>query len=724
MKSEGYPEKETAKTKEGGRFELKQEFTLSDIYLIFRARFIPASIVALTIATVLVIFLMGQPEIYEARSTLEIEPTEDNVVQFQRIVNEDAGDVSSFRMQVETLIQRMKSKTFIRNVASSLKPHQIRILQAPYKKDKIPEDEIPSPEQMIAEGLEVKLLPSSYILSISVQARGAQASSLLTNAVVREFIGDSLLNTGERNDAAVAFLKEQAQSLKKRLEESENALQQFRQETKMVSLEDSQNLVVARMKSVNDAMTQARIERLEYESIVEQLSTLQEQNRDLLEVSYISSYQPIPELRKQLISLKAERDRLNERYLRRHPKMIENQQAIDSIESEMQANIQLAVEELKTSYEKAREKESRLSNELKKAEQESLQLDHMSVDFNILKRQVETDRSTYQGILDRLNEVTISTSLTSTRFRLGDIAEEPNAPIWPHPIKIGIIAVIVFSAVFVLVVVILELLDNKVNSSWDIEGFLGLPLLGAIPLENSKSLPLLINEVSDRFKEAFVSIYTQLKLNSPSEGQRVLLVSSSIPSEGKSLFSCNLAVSFSQHGYKTLIMDCDMRRPALYRFFGVGNDSGYHEPVTSEGELRIDQLQPYEIAKDLHFLPTGSVTRNPTPIFESRKFAELMEQLEQHYDVIVVDTPPVGVFPDALILSNFAHELIFVCRQGKAHRHMVGQLIKRLKRSNVTLLGVVINAVKPGKEKAYYGYGDYSSKYSKYLKEYESQSES
>jgi len=697
---------------------LKHEFSLLDLFLIIRARWLPALSLSFILTAITVFALFQQPDKYEAVGILLIESRKEHVVSFEDVVQDTATDAYSISRQIETQIERMQSRSFLERVSESMSESQVKDLKHPFRYDKIPEEEIPEVYDMLEDGLEVEAVPGSFMLDVSVRTRSQAGAEALLNAVLVEFIRSSMSDTGQRNDAAVVFLEEQEVILKGDLEKSENNLQAFRQKHKMVSLEDSQNIVVDRMKHLNVVLTGARVKRLELESLANQIDEYMQNDADLLEISAISDYGSIPSLQQTLIQLGLERDVLDERYLRRHPRMIENTQSLETANKQLTTNIDLAVRDVHTDYGKAKQHEKRLTAELVGAENNSLELDQLSVHYNILKRKLDTDRATYQQIIHRLNEARISTQLSDTRLRIIDKAYVSDAPVWPNTIIIAFIGFVVLTATFSMSILALELIDDKITSSWDIEHYLDQRLLGTVPLLDSDKLKTIDELDEDHIRDSLISFYTQIQINSAiQDAVKSIIVTSTIPAEGKSLMSSNLAICYQQHGFNTILIDCDLRKPAIHRIFDLKNKEGYLSYIEGNPKNDTIQLKDLKINKTesgLDVLLTGGRIKSPTPILESNNFQLMLRLLQKTYDIVIVDTPPAVVFPDALIISKHIDEIVLICRHGKVRRKMIKSVLGQFSGSSVEMLGVLINAIPASKSSSYYGYGEYAGKYHDY----------
>jgi capsular exopolysaccharide synthesis family protein len=280
----------------------------------------------------------------------------------------------------------------------------------------------------------------------------------------------------------------------------------------------------------------------------------------------------------------------------------------------------------------------------------------------------------------------------------------------------------IFILVFVGVAVGLSFIDDRVKSAWDVEHFIGANLLGIIPdlsaLKDEEKYSLVLENRQVPGTESFLSVYSAAKIHSKLDFPKSILITSTIPGEGKTLVSCNLAGGFARHGRKTLLIDCDLRRPMLHRHFQMENDKGIITWFESGGSLDDDvpenpELGIVRVGENLDLLRSGGRSRIPTELLESKAFVQLLDRLQKVYDLIVIDSPPLGAVTDSLLIAEHADEVIYVCRFNRAYRKHIRQYVTALKNAKRELLGIVLNGLSPRRIEYYSNYRYYRS-YKKY----------
>ncbi len=299
----------------------------------------------------------------------------------------------------------------------------------------------------------------------------------------------------------------------------------------------------------------------------------------------------------------------------------------------------------------------------------------------------------------------------------------PGGPFTPDKQKIRRDGMMLGFAVFFIIPFALEFIDNRVKSPWDIEVFIGRDLMGGIPKISQieeQERPLIVgNDLDDGLTESFRSMFSKIQMNSAAESPKTILITSAIPSEGKSLISANLAYSCANHGKKTILIDFDLRRPGLHKFCNIGNEHGLLTMINHQGDESLEELAQkitVQIHPNLMVLPSGGRTRAATELLESKEFDNVHRALKKISDIIIIDSPPIGLFPDSLAIARKAEEVLFVTRYGKVARRIVKNLIESIEETGAKVLGVVLNDLPQKKTpgyyySGYYGYGYFRYKY-------------
>ncbi len=718
MKSPPSPLKPAAAgvSTDGGEHVVERR-TLRDYFIIIRERLWIALPLALLVALPLGYYQMQQTPMYESRATMQFERPE-KIVMVDQVVDQTPRS----EIDVNTYLQRLNSASLRSKVIESFTPEEIKLLQRPFQKALTSGMNLPSPGEALGT-VSAEAVRGSLIIAITARHRDPEAAALVANRFYQQFVNYLLEKSGGSNEDAIAFLKKRATELEKEYEQKEQRLQEYKRQHGLIDLDNSLNFITERLKTVNAARTAAHLDRLSFEVNAKQVEDFQKGNRDLLEVSYIASHATVPILKTQLSQALQQQASLNERYLERHPQMIEIARTIETLRDQLNKAVQLAIADLNASLEKARAAEQSLDREYVKQEQEQMRLDDLKVEYRSLDDQTTVAKNAYSQVLDSLNKTTTSKGL-DYRIPVSPLDRAvPNfTPYVPNQARIVRTCLLVGLTVFFGVAFGLSLLDDRIKSAWDVESFIGVNLLGIIPdlghLNDEEKYQLAIRSKATPGVEAFLSVYSAVKVQSKLDYPKTILVTSTIPGEGKTLVSCNLAGAFARHSRATLLIDCDMRRPMLHRHFQQPNDAGILAWVEAGADLTGDlfanpQLGLVKITDNLWLLRSGGRSKSPTEFLDQSLFGQLLEQLKKRFELIVIDSPPIGAVTDSLLIAERADEIIYVCRFNRATRKHIRQFVRTLREGRNDFLGIVLNGLSPRRIEYYTNYRYYRS-YKKY----------
>ena len=694
------------------QMDLRQALT------IIRTHFWVAISLALIVCTILGWQLLRQPKLYSSSARIMVERPER--VGDIRQLGDNANTFGEMSLQLTTRMQQILGEDMLNRVVASMTLQERSQIVAPYGS---------KPEDLVIKGIikssvTATLKESTTLISITATNRDPQVAALLANRFVEQFIRYVFDKNSAGSDAALSFLRDRADELRAQVETAERDLQAYRQRYNLVSLEQNQNIVVDRMKALNSSATEARVTRLTVETRLKQAeSVLSKADYNIEQLALIGDFSALTGTQGKIDDLKARRVVMAERYGRLHPAMQENQRSLEALSNLRDQQVKAAMENLRGQLASALNNENQLTAQLADAEKDSLRLDQLGVEYNVLRRALDTQKATYSQLLTKLNEASISAQLQSVNVKLSDRASVPLRPFSPNPGKIMLLLTVM--GVFILVgyPFAVEVLFARVRNSLDVEYYLGTILLGEISRlrEAETDRPHLVSRKRDgEPAEQFRALYSQLQLTSRLDPPKTLLITSTVPGEGKSFIASNLASAFAVHGRRVLLMDCDLRRPTLHRNYQLDNDAGIIKWL--KAEVRPDEavdkdprLGIVEIHPGLYLLRAGGVSRNISEFVASGQLVSLVEALQSKFDIVIVDTPPAGIFPDAAAIARVCHELVYVCRFNKTSRQQVRVVLERLRKTGLDFPGIVLNSMPVGFLGSHYysGYGYYGSKHYK-----------
>lgn len=712
--------KQAGKGNASGRAPTLELQTWRDYYLIIRERFFIGASIALLISGLVGYLLMRQPPVYEASAALLLDSQEERVLDMQKVVQTGLdGSGQMWRISLENHINQLMSRSFRGYVKDSLTEEEKEQMLAPYQSDPEP----PSIGRVI-RNVEVLSIPNSFILTITADHRDPKAAALLANRYVESYVRFNKERSQTGNQSAIAFLTEQEAELQEKLEKAEQELKEYQRRHNLVSIEENQTLIAQRLTGTNARLTEARMTRIQLESQLAQVEQFQKQGRNLLEIFSLSSVGSTPQVVHELDNLSKQREVMSERYGKQHPRMIANQLEIETAERLVKENIELAIANLRNQLSNALVHEGDLLVEMRQAEEDSLKLDELKVEYASMQRGIAAIRNTHAEILDRIDETSITSQLETSAIRIFDQASTPGTPVQPNLMRIGMLVIFLTGFLFFGAPIGLAALDSTLKHGRDVEEFLQEKLLGEISsvsnVKRTSRAHVVEEGREDRAVEGFRGLFSQLQLSSKKPIPKSLLVTSTIPSEGKSFVVNNLAFCFAAHGKRTLMIDFDLRRPSLHLAYSRMNNGGVLQWLENEEchtrDPDLEDLKIAEVAPNLFLLSSGGQTKKATETLGQPATERMIAALKKQFDVLIIDTPPLGVFPDALPLSQMVDESLYVVHFGKVDRQQVKNTVKRLKEANRNMVGVVMNGMPRGARFAHYylGYGFGNEQYAKY----------
>ena len=698
--------------------------SLADLFHIIRQRWILASSAAFVFTALFAIVLLNQTPQYEAEASLVVELSADKVVNVQEVVENSLQNSSLLETAMNTHIERLKSRTMAGSVVASLsEAQQIKLTEAITG----PLEEIPLEEQselvtlIIEEMLSISWLPDSQVLRVRIKHADRYLAKLVADRYAQLYIRSQTTLRGQSTEQAVEFLDAQTVELKERLETEEAALQAYRSDNDLVTVEQNQQIVTERLSDLSKAITDARVRLVGVESYRNQITAAGENLDLIMNLPFVGGKLNVAEIYNELQDLKTAQRVLAETYLERHPLMVENFATQKAVTEALWMAIRQGSKEYTVEEARIAEELASLNAELDAAKEESRRLESLAIEYRVLSRKVEAQRDIFDRITSRFNETSISQQINSTTIRIIDLAALPREPVWPDAKKIGLASILLFGFIFAGVPFGIELFDNRLRSFDDIERYVGKQILGDISLNKNNSATEMAQlsfseDVTER--ESIAAIYGALRMCLGTFSKPLsFVVTSSVPSEGKSIVATNMAATLAQRGYKTLVVDCDLRRPSQHRYNSLDNRLGLMEWLRSDSAIAEDLMADSQLGiralgdSGKHFLLTsGGSTTHSGSILENPRMDQLVSRLKQEFDILIFDTPPVGVFHDAALVGDYADHCIFVARQNETTRQKTRHSVNLMDRSRAKVLGVIFNGIT--NQRAAAGSGSYAGSYS------------
>jgi succinoglycan biosynthesis transport protein ExoP len=674
------------------------------------------------------VYTFTAPSIYEAKTTMLIESDSPNIVSFKEVVEEGRMRGDYYQTQYNMLQSRSLARKTIDELklwdqgrASAGNSSTRRAVidwarQAAKAVRGVFTDgprEPPAPDETRAQSaaidsflgsLRVVPVASSRLVALQFRSSDPALAPQVVNTLARLFIEQNLefkfLASKEASDWLGARLAEQ----RKKVEDSESALQRYREQNDAVSLEERQNIVVQKLGDLNGAVTRAKTQRIEKESLYEQLRVVQNDRAALDTYPAILSNSFIQQLKGEVASLQRQLAQLSQTLGEKHPRITELQTALDSTDARLRGEIGKVVQGVRNEFLAAQSQERSLTEALEAQKREALGLNRKGIDYGVLQRDSESNRSMYQSLMQRTKEAGVSGELKTNNIRIVDAAEVPRNAVTPNR-RLNMIIAVFGGALFAIgMAFFFEYLDNRIKTPEEIKVHLNLPFLGMIPAVPANQLhgeaPMLNNGVPPGFAEAFRAVRTNLLFSSAQEGSRSIVITSSGPNEGKTVVACNLAAALAQSGQRVLIIDADLRRPKVHAAFGQPSEPGLSNLLV--GTAKASDVVAKTTVPGLWVLPSGRLPPNPAELLGSARFRDFLATLGQHFDWIIIDTPPIMAVTDAAPVAHLASGVLFVVGAEMTPRAVAQHALEQLEAAQGHLIGAVLNRVDLERDAYYY----------------------
>jgi capsular exopolysaccharide synthesis family protein len=689
-----------------------------DILQMYRERWLLGLIVGLAAAIVFFVLQPKQFPTYRTEASLLFETRKDRVLPIQDVVDTQVQTVN----ELNTHLEQLRSQTFFDYAIASFTPAEAKRIQEAYRDPEQKDAPLPAVADIIRSGYYVYARKGTMIVTIGISNRDPEIAAMIANRIARRYIDFNLDRANTGTNSAIVFLRNQAEDMRNQVEAAENAMQAYRAKNNIAILGQTQSVVLQKVSSVGNELVKAQMEQVETHSLLEKIEDYQARGKDLLEIAAVISYGQVASHAAQLADLRAQRGFLEQRYLKEHPKMKDNAVQMQEATKLLADNIAMAIASLQTRLNVAKQYESRLRSELDEAQKNVHDLDRVSIEYKLLEQEAETKRATYSRIVDRLNEANVTSQLENVNIKLFDPAFVPGFPAG-SPFLIACLESAGLGVfLFLVLPLIFGFIDTRVKTVANVEQGLGQVLLGAVKnirgLGETERAHAFRLHKDGALEESYRGIYSEIDIRSTSPIPKIVAITSTMPGDGKSLTASNLAAAFAAHGRRTVLIDCDLRRPTLHRIYGASGSKGWTQwaqsPLPPEQKGKPATIA---VAENLELLPAGGMAKNPTETLDRLASSGLLKLLTAHYDIVMLDTPPVAVFPDALLLCRHCQELIYVCKFGAVRLSVVRRTLQRLRETGVTVLGLILNQM-PETKLHTYGYQGYGSQRTDYYDAY------
>jgi polysaccharide biosynthesis transport protein len=718
----------------------EKEIHLRDYWKVIRKRrwTIIAFFLIVLVTTGVATFTMKP--VYRATTTIKINKENPQIVDFKEIFSVNTTDMDYYQTEYKILESRTLAKRVIEALKLSQDPEFLPEPQTPFQKWKSDlwasvssvfsssnKDASSSQNEDPAESEKETLLINSYLRRLKIEpirnsrlvkihfdSKYPQLSAKVSNTLAAAYIRQGLESRVNTSEQAKEWLDGQLDMLKAKVEKADEALQAFGAKHDIVSLEEKENVTMQRLTELSEALTKAEAERMAKEGLHRQVKGRQSDS-----LPAILDNKLIQDLKQSYIQLEAQYMKLSETYKPDYPEMVRLKNQMEAIHRRIDVEVTKIIDGIRNEYESFLRREALLRQAFAEQKARAMDMKQNAIQYNILKREADTNKELHKGLLQRMKEVGVSAGITASNIIIVDQAEVPLQPYKPDKRLNLILAAVVGLFLGMGLAFFFEYLDNTVKTPQDLEQFIQLPSFGMVPeisyerrkrLESGNHSPVELITYShpkSMLSESYRNIRTSILLSFSEKPPKRIVITSPNPSEGKTTTAVNTSIALSQTGAKVIIIDCDMRNPRVHRVFEEENGVGLSSFLS--GNAPLDAVILKSEIPNFYYIPAGPIPPNPSELLSSNLFKEMMDNLSQTFDNIIVDSPPILGFADSIILSKCVDGVVLVVLAGKTPKETLSHAKELLHQVNAKILGVVINRVDI--QRSDYGYYYYRYQY-------------
>jgi len=718
--------------------QTRDEFELRDYYRIpVRRKWLTLAVLTSVLAAVAIQTFTTKP-VYRSTARLRIDPEAANVLPYKEVMEVPESYLTTevylqtqykilesralSRRVIEKLnladtqgLAEMPSGSFLVQAASSLKFLYTMIFSPKEATEKEQDLEL---IDLFLENLEVDPIRSTRLVDVSHTSYQPEFAEEAINTLVEEFIEQNFENKYNATIRAADFLEKQLEQLKITVEHSEEDLIRYARQHGILNIDERGNVVLQKLADLNQEMTRVQADLISKTARYQVV-------KDATVENFLQSLKNdlIIDLEKRFLELKQNLASLSARFGPDWPDVQNTGRKIQEVREQLRREKEDTIREAKIEYRVAQDHHQLLSSALEEQKLLANQLNEDSIQYNILKREVETSKQLYEGLLQRLKEAGVSAGLKSSNIQVVDRGEVPWKVYRPRKALNLALGLLVGLMLGVGLAFLTEYLDDTLKTPDQVEQLLALPSLGVIPAigkprdgtthllpaegtTDAQSAAILpYTPAGSRIWEAYRSFRTSLVLSSSGQQPKTILVTSSFTGEGKTTTAINAGIVFAQTGARTLLIDLDMRKPMLARRFGMVRSDGMSTFLSGNSDLSSQIKQT--AVRSLFVLPGGPIPPNPAELMGSERMEEVLSLLAQYFEYIVIDSPPVLSVTDALVLSPQVDGVVMVIHGGKTSRDAVRRAAAHLRDVGAKILGALINNVDMESSDYYYYYRHY-----------------
>ncbi|MDR7135863.1 capsular exopolysaccharide synthesis family protein [Lysobacter niastensis] len=686
------------------------EINLLEYWRILRERqWLVVGVTAAVALVALVLTLLATP-VFRAGSTLQIERETIQLLDVQGLQPaESPYDIDFYQTQYELLQSRSLAQRVVQDLRLVEHPYFAKTVAAvdeafnernPGKANALGKAQAREDALVgtVMGGLTVEPVRNSRLVRVNFDSPDPQLAARISNGYGDAFIASNIERRFDASSYAKKYLEDRLTQLKGKLEDSERDLVTFSEKEQIVSVgEDKPSLDAQNLGDINSALAAAQSARIKAEAQWRQAST-----GDGLGLPQVVANTLIQKLREQRATLSADYQQKLGTMKPDYPDMVRLHNQIGEVDRQIATEVGNVRAALQAEYGAAQEQETLLQERIAGLKSDVLDLQGRSIQYNILKREAETNRQLYDALLQRYKEIGVAGGIGANNISVVDRAQVPDFPHSPRKALNLAVGLLLGGFLGVLLAFLLHYLDKAVHNPKALETASRRPVLGAIPLLGKGATPAqAVADLRSPFSEAYRSVRTALQFATSSGLPRSLLISSAGPAEGKTTTAVELARNIAQLGKRVVLIDADLRKPSVHRALGLTNEAGLSNLLAgAAASAQVVQT----MGDGLSVITSGPIPPSPPELLGGHAFAELLQELGQRFDVVVLDGPPVLGLADAPLLAHHAAATLLVAAAGETRSDAIDAALRRLNATGARVLGSVLTRFDAKRQGENYGY--------------------
>ena len=580
---------------------------------------------------------------------------------------------------------------------------------------------------ILSGGLSIEKVKMTRLMRVSFRHTNPEVAAMAANAIAEGYRRHSFYKKNQSTDQSSDSLNKATRELEAQMQKADQALADYTRNNGIFSLDGKEDLTANKLVGLHEQVMRAESDRIIKQSLYEDVQQGRVQN-----LPEALANQQTLDLQRKLSELTVAAAQLNVKYGPENPRLAEVRDQVAALQKEIASTRSQLENKLKTDYERAVRDEASMKASLSRAKGEAVQQNQTSIQFNILKQKAETAKTLYTDFLQKTKQVDLEKLQKTPDISIAEPARIPGGPIGPSRMRSVILAFLLSLGASIGLVFLLDHLDNTIKTVDDVSRYVRLPALGVIPAigpngrrlylggakqEKTASNSVGILSPKDAYKsagsvaEAYRMLRTSILLSAAGQPPKTILVTSSQPGEGKTTTTINTSICLSQLGATVLLIDADMRRPRVHKIFGIDHRKGLSNYLSSDTSLKtVVQTTKFP---NLYVMPSGIVPPNSADLLSSEKFRLMLQKLSQHFDHILIDSPPINSVTDPVIISRQVDGVMLIVHGGKSSREMVVHSRQELANVGAKIFGVVLNNVNMQRDGYNYYYHRYQYEYTR-----------